>query len=353
MLVMHDTCVAIAETLRRLKPRTLNARLTRCERCETQEVSVMASKTAKGMHAAVSSEDGEKAGPIKKAQQQPGLGAGGKQVNGGANGAESVPGYKPRTESMPAAELKAPDTSGLKDVGVASFGEPPGIETVIGPDDRIQINPASNYPWRVHCSLLITAADNSQWIGTGWFIGPRTVMTAGHCVFIKNSGVPGRDGWARSIQVMPGRSGKALPYGSITSSNLRSVLGWTRDGNHEYDYGAIILPTDLGNQTGWFGFGVYGDADLLSATANISGYPGDKPTGTQWYHARRITQVGARKVYYDVDTFGGQSGSAVYRIINGARYGVAIHAYGTGGGAFNSGTRITSPVFNNMLAWKG
>jgi hypothetical protein len=29
----------------------------------------------------------------------------------------------------------------------------------------------------------------------------------------------------------------------------------------------------------------------------------------------------------DIDTAGGQSGSATYRIINGGRYGVAVHAY--------------------------
>ena len=84
--------------------------------------------------------------------------------------------------------------------------------------------------------------------------------------------------------------------------------------------------------------------------ANISGYPGDKPAGTQWYHARRVTSVGPRKVYYDVDTYGGQSGSGVYRIVNGARYAIAVHAYG--GASSNSGTRITSEVYNNLVAWK-
>jgi hypothetical protein len=61
---------------------------------------------------------------------------------------------------------------------------------VHGPDDRVQISNTSVYPWRVHASLLITAADGSRWIGTGWFIGPHTLMTAGHVVYIKNSGVP-------------------------------------------------------------------------------------------------------------------------------------------------------------------
>jgi V8-like Glu-specific endopeptidase len=55
-------------------------------------------------------------------------------------------------------------------------------------------------------------------------------------------------------------------------------------------------------------------------------------------------------VFYDIDTAGGQSGSAVYRIVNGSRYGFAIHAYG--GATTNSGTRITTPVFNNLVAWK-
>jgi V8-like Glu-specific endopeptidase len=175
-------------------------------------------------------------------------------------------------------------------------------------------------------------------------------MTAGHVVYIKNSGVPGRDGWVRSIQVMPGRNGGTLPYGSVTSSTFHSVVGWTSNGDENYDYGAIVIPSQLGNTVGWFGFGVYSDADLLASIGNISGYPGDKPAGTQWYDFHKIASVNTRKVYYDIDTAGGQSGSVVYRIINGGRFAVAIHAYG--GATTNSGTRIVTPVFNNMISWK-
>jgi glutamyl endopeptidase len=94
--------------------------------------------------------------------------------------------------------------SGLRDVAEASYGPAPSVQdTVHGPDDRVQINTTAAYPWLVHASLLITAADDSLWLGTGWFIGPHTLMTAGHVVYIKNSGVPGRDGWVQTIQVMP------------------------------------------------------------------------------------------------------------------------------------------------------
>ncbi len=249
-----------------------------------------------------------------------------------------------------AEAINVPSGEGLRDIAVASFGEPPALaETVHGPDDRVQITDTAAYPWRVHASLLIVARDNSTWIGTGWFIGKRTLVTAGHCVFIKNSGVPGRDGWVKSIDVMPGRNGASLPYGSVKSTSFRSVTGWTTNGDQNFDYGAILIPTDLGSQTGWFGYGVYGDQELRGVVANISGYPGDKPSGTQWYDHHAVAAVDARKVYYDIDTMGGQSGAAVYRIKDGKRVAIAVHAYG--GGVTNSGTRIIRPVYDNLTAW--
>jgi glutamyl endopeptidase len=285
---------------------------------------------------------------------------------------ESVEGYAEANAPLarvlfdPGVALTAPNTAALPDIAEASFG-PVGpvagaveglragltsdsvLESVIGTDDRVQITNTAVYPWRVHASLRITAADNSLWIGTGWFIGPHTLATAGHVVFIYAPGTA-RHGWVRSIQVMPGRNGATLPYGSVTSTDFRSVNGWTGSGDENYDYGAIRIPSELGNTVGWFGFGVYADSDLLATTANISGYPGDKPSGTQWYHARQVSSVNARKVYYAVDTAGGQSGSAVYRITSGGRYGIAIHAYG--GATANSGTRIVRPVYDNLVAWK-
>ena len=252
-----------------------------------------------------------------------------------------------------AVEEVAPDTSGLRPVGEATYGPPdPSTESVQGPDNRIQITATSSYPWRVHCSLLITANDGSKWIGTGWFNGPKSIITAGHCVFIHNPGTQ-RHGWVRSVEVMPGRNGASLPYGKfvVPRAQLRSVHGWTSSPNHEYDYGAMVLTEPKGNQTGWLGFANWSDATLDGTTLNMSGYPGDKPTGTQWYHWSGVASLSARKVYYTLDTAGGQSGGGVYVIKDGGRYAVAIHAYG--GSGSNSGTRINKPVFDNLKLWKG
>lgn len=242
-------------------------------------------------------------------------------------------------------------TKRLPDIGAASFREPDVVlETVHGPDNRVQIQETAKYPYRVNASLLITARDGSQWIGTAWFISPRTLITAGHCVYIKNSPVPGRDGWVKSIEVMPGRNEGVLPYGSATSTEFWTVRGWADAGAEEYDYGAIILPTPLGDRTGTLGFGSLTDAQLRGAIANVTGYPGDKDPGQLWYDSKQIASVNATKVYYDIDTAGGQSGAAVYIIDQGERTAVAIHAYG--GATTNSGTRISAPVFANLKRWK-
>jgi V8-like Glu-specific endopeptidase len=218
-------------------------------------------------------------------------------------------------------------------------------ETVCGSDERIRITPASSNPWRWICKLFITFPNGAQFVGTGWFIGARTVMTAGHCVYSKANG-----GWAQSIEVVPGMDGNNRPYGSQVGTSFRSVKGWLEDGKPEFDYGAIVLPNcNLGNTVGWFGFAYMPDSDLKNLLVNTSGYPADKPYGTQWFNAGQITDVQERKIYYMIDTIGGQSGSPVWRFLNGERHAVGVHAYG---GCPNSATRITKPVFDNMLAWR-
>lgn len=222
-------------------------------------------------------------------------------------------------------------------------GAPP--ETVCGRDDRVHVVNTTAVPWRWVCQLIITMANGGMSRCTGWFIGRKTVMTAGHCLYMRGAG-----GWVRKVEVIPGMNGAGRPYGSQVGTSFRSVLGWVRDGDWNYDYGAIILPDNtLGDRVGYFGFASLTDASLQNLLVNNSGYPGDKPFGTQWFNAGRISTITSRKFYYMIDTFGGQSGSPVWRFLNNQRHAVGIHAYG---GCPNSATRIILPVFNNMLAWR-
>lgn len=284
------------------------------------------------------------------------------KASAGAEGLEAVEGHSRtrRGEAGPESAITVrarsgkmftpPESVDLHDIGEASFGPPPPTaETVRGPDDRVRIANPELYPWRAIASLVITAADNSTWIGTGWFISPRTLITAGHCVYIKDSGVPGRDGWVKKISVMPGRNAASLPFGSVTSTVFKTVSGWIRSGGENFDYGAIIIPTPLGDTVGVFGIGAFPNDELAGRKVNISGYPGDKPSGTQWFDAKELAQIDGNKVFYDIDTAGGQSGAPVFCVLSGKRIGVAVHAYG--GASTNSGTRINGVVHARMTSW--
>lgn len=256
---------------------------------------------------------------------------------------EAIGGFdplRPLGEGLPPAIL----TEDLAKLGECRpEGAPP--ETVCGSDDRVHITAVTAAPWRWIAKLVITWPNGARGGCTGWFIGPRAVMTAGHCVYSRAHG-----GWARSVEVIPGMNGTLRPYGSMVGTSFRSVTGWTRDADPNYDYGCIVLPSpSLGTTVGWFGFAALTDATLMGLVANNSGYPGDKAFGTQWFNAGRITAVTARKVYYMLDTYGGQSGSPTWRLLNGQRHAIGIHAYG---GCPNSSTRITTEVYNNMLAWR-
>lgn len=259
-------------------------------------------------------------------------------------GLEEEPGTMGSESSESGVDEFLPDAilGSYPDVGDRMF-----TEVIIGTDDRIRVNPTTSFPWRAICSLKITAANGKRFIGTGWLISPRTVITAGHCVYMHEEG-----GWARSIEVIPGLNDAARPYGSFVGNVLRSTSGWVSSKNREFDYGAIILPTNArpGTATGTFGFAVKDDAFLLSAALNLSGYPGDKGGNQQWFMAQKAKSVTPKVIYYDIDTYGGQSGAPVWVLQNGVRLAVGIHTNGAASG--NSATRIDSSVFTNLQNWK-
>ena len=229
------------------------------------------------------------------------------------------------------------------------------IETIIGHDDRARILETTKQPWRMICSLDIEAPFGN-FFGTGWLVGPKTVLTAGHCVYDAVQ----MGGWARKIRLSPGRNGDEKPFDSVESEKFTSIDTWLSTQNPDFDVGCIHLDTAIGLTTGWFSIGALPDADLQDALVNISGYPADKSDGAeQWFDANRVLRVGPRRIFYDVDTYGGQSGAPVWIYEKGSNQplAVAIHAYGTSGTpeefriTANSAPRILPDLLQQIRTW--
>jgi V8-like Glu-specific endopeptidase len=237
----------------------------------------------------------------------------------------------------------------LPDAAAASFGDTTLLEAIIGSDDRVKVSDQylSTNPWRQICALRIFSSTGKMYVGTGWFIGPKALATAGHCVFLQDEG-----GWANWIDVIPAKRGAEEPFGKVRAKKFACVDGWTKQRSRDSDYGVIFLDDDtVGKQIGNFEVQALTDEELRGVDAKISGYPADRDRAEyQYYHERPLTSVTPARLNYVIDTFGGQSGSPIWQDTEeGGRIAVGIHT--TGGLSSNSGTRISNDVLDNLISW--
>ncbi|HEV2606334.1 MAG TPA: trypsin-like serine protease [Microvirga sp.] len=227
-----------------------------------------------------------------------------------------------------------------------------GPESIIGKDDRILIADSHKYPWRRIAGLILYPSPpmSGTYIGTGWFIGPKTLLTAGHCVYSKTD----FGGQVGSVEVSPGRFGSKFPHGTVKAARFSTLKVWKETGNPDYDIGCIHLDEPLGEQVGWFKIASLPDADLANRLVNISGYPADKGGTKQYFHANRVRNIAPRRISYDIDTYGGQSGSPIWvqDAPGDEPVAIGVHAYGVGSNdPFNSGPRLLPEVILTIQEW--
>lgn len=277
---------------------------------------------------------------------------------------ESMP--VPKTvELAPGANAKTdPTSSAARRLVYENIAKPvSAAESIIGDDERTRIVDTSVAPWRMICQLAIEGPNASS-VGTGWLAGPRTIITAGHCVNADDIG-----GWAKRITVTPGMQDGTAPFGSFVTTRFESIAPWINDRNPDFDMGVIHIDpvpgkADPGDALGFFGVAALPDATLMGRMVNVSGYPGDKfvdgRLGTQqWFARNKITRVTSRRIFYIVDTIAGQSGGPAYLVEapGAAPIVIGIHAYGVGGTPAslgieaNSAPRLIPEVVDQISAW--
>lgn len=222
-------------------------------------------------------------------------------------------------------------------------------ESVIGADGRTRETNTTLYPHRAIGQIDIVE-DGTRAYCTGWLIDRNSVVTAGHCAY--NPG--GANDPVDSATFVPGRNGAGVtPYGFCFVNAVFAPYGWRVEGKRSYDWAIMQLDCTVGNTVGWFGmYTLPGTNRLAGTTARVQGYPLDKDPGTQWWMTGSVHHSTDRRLFYPMDTAGGQSGSPVFKW-NRPGCGscvMGIHTASASGTPLNnSGTRITASVFDKIL----
>jgi V8-like Glu-specific endopeptidase len=225
--------------------------------------------------------------------------------------------------------LNLPDgVEALKNDGFSDGNlEGVNIESVIGKDSRVKITNTIQNPY-YYIGLIDVGC-------TGTLVGPRHVLTAGHCVS------PGNGTWYNNLDFTVAQNESYKPWGSESWALATTTTAWFNNADGSQDYGMIVLKAAPHN--GWNGFGTYNS----NGTYNVTGYPGDKPQGSMWGMSGTTTSD-SDDIFYTIDTAGGQSGSGVLDTNNIVR---GIHTNGVNSAGNNQGTRITSTVFRTIIGW--
>lgn len=259
---------------------------------------------------------------------------------------EAVPGFNiSRVLAQSFRKRVLPQRLRQEHLGEASWLEFAFPESVVGKDDRAPVLNTSAVPWRCVCQLVVEGLHDEQVLGTGWFAGPHTVITAGHNLFSRKTN---RD--ATRVTVVPGRNGNDAPFGFVDADDFNVHPLWRSNGEERHDLGVLWLSQPVGERLGWFGFASQSDAGMRQLIVNTTGYPADKRIGTQWFNAGRVDDLDADLLHYGLDTEPGQSGSPVFYFDDqNRRIVVAVHAYG--GDTRNRGIRVNDEVFDLFSGW--
>ncbi len=179
--------------------------------------------------------------------------------------------------------------------------------------------------------------------GSATLVSPHCLVTAGHCVFYK--------GERLTPTVYFGLDDDSSLTNCLFQSHAQEVAihpEYLRTKNSHYDIAVIRIGESLpGLKLGYGSLRSYSSDDvdgLIGKEHHITGYPGETVyrmiTGKGEIKKFEHRDGVAHKLYYDIDTSKGQSGSGVCKLLDGIEAPsevVGVHTRGKEGEELNSG----------------
>jgi V8-like Glu-specific endopeptidase len=220
-----------------------------------------------------------------------------------------------------------------KNTGASNYRPQNEIQyEVIESDERMPVPESKLAPFRYICyiSARLTSNPRASSIGTGFFIGPKTILTAAHNLwdeFVNPNGalVP-----FRNVEIIPARNENTKPFGSVIASAIKLPYSDFKNSDRGgyKDYAIIHIEGSKGLETGYFGRGVWaqdpiGSTNLRSPirfpgpiecqSIDVAGYPSDLSNGIKMYKSTDVALGLAGKfLMIRNDTFKSMSGCPVW-----------------------------------------
>ncbi|QHA38751.1 trypsin-like serine protease (plasmid) [Rossellomorea marisflavi] len=237
-----------------------------------------------------------------------------------------------------------------KSVSPFNFEKSYAPNVVIGQDGRKVVTDTSVNPYRQITYIELDWGDSWGWC-SGTLIGKDTVLTNGHCVVD-----PSKQKGITSGYVIPGLNENHYSYGAYQVVDYFVPSHWINNGSSTHDYAVLKLAPYMGQNAGDVaGYRPIKQVNnVVNQSIKLYGYPQDRIDSTgrvsQWGMSGSIGREDTALAFYQIDTYRGQSGSA---LLNSSNEIIGVHrgSYGfSDGKTYNGGPKMTKPVYDFIKA---
>ena len=201
-------------------------------------------------------------------------------------------------------------------------------EVIIGKNDLVKVKNTLQYPYSTsaYVESEFRGVENGKDVtyrGSANFIKDNVLITAAHNIYKHEFG---KD--AEELYVTPARTPNSVPFGRIKVKEARYLKEFRNTAPDElttYDLAVLILEEPIGAQLGTLGL-PNNIENLKGIGATITGYPAISEDEQMYTGFKNILKDTGDFLFYQIDTKGGASGSAVYDSTNRV---VGVHVSGS------------------------